>query len=553
MPSFVSTCRVLLGCLLAVCVFTIEAAPPPALQWVPVVSSGLSSPIFVTHAGDATNRLFIAEQRGVVDVLQPGASVATAFLDIRTRVLAGGERGLLGLAFHPHYASNGRFFVYYTRVPDGAVIVAEYSASADPNVANGTGTTLLEIAHPVNANHNGGMLAFGPDGYLYVGVGDGGSAYDPPNNAQNVNVLLGKILRIDVDHPDAAAGTPYSSPGDNPYAGGGGRAEIFSIGWRNPWRFSFDRSTHQLWVADVGQDALEEVDTPIVNGGNYGWRVYEGSGCTGKGPAVCKPANYLFPAITYPHTDGRCSITGGYVYRGAQGTLPLGTYVYADFCTGEIIAWNGTAQEVLLDTAMNIASFGEDEQGEIYVVDLGGTVGRITSADAICTYGISPSSRSIRAPGGGGSVTVTAPDGCAWTAASNAPWIHASAAGSGDGDVAYSVDANPSSSTRTGTMTIAGRTFSLKQRGATPCKYVVSPTSVAISAKAKNRTVTVTAPSGCAWSAASNAAWITIVNGSSGVASGTVTYSVGALPGRLAQRSGTMTVAGTTVKVVQSR
>ncbi len=202
---------------------------------------------------------------------------------------------------------------------------------------------------------------------------------------------------------------------------------------------------------------------------------------------------------------------------------------------------------------MNIASFGEDEHGEIYVVDLGGTVSRIASADVACTYGIAPGGRSIRAAGGGGSVTVTAPDGCVWTAASNAPWIHASAAGSGDGDVAYSVDANPSSSTRTGTMTIAGRTFSIKQRRATLCKYVVSPTSVAISAKAKNRTVSVTAPSGCAWSAASNAAWITIVNGSSGVASGTVTYSVGALPGRLSQRSGTMTVAGTTVKVVQSR
>ncbi len=285
MPSFVSTCRVLLGCLLTVCGFAGEAAPPLG---APVDSRGVERLVEsdLRHACRGRDQPAVHRRaaQASFDVLQPGASVATAFLDIRTRVLAGGERGLLGLAFHPHYASNGRFFVYYTRVPDGAVIVAEYSASADPNVANGTGTTLLEIAHPVNANHNGGMLAFGPDGYLYVGVGDGGSAYDPPNNAQNVNVLLGKILRIDVDHPDAAAGTPYSSPGDNPYAGGGGRAEIYSIGWRNPWRFSFDRSTHQLWVADVGQDALEEVDTPIVKGGNYGWRVYEGSGCTGNGP-----------------------------------------------------------------------------------------------------------------------------------------------------------------------------------------------------------------------------------------------------------------------------
>ena len=251
--------------------------------------------------------------------------------------------------------------------------------SGNPNVANTGETTLLTIAHPTNANHNGGMLAFGPDGYLYIGVGDGGSANDPPNNAQNIDALLGKILRIDVDHPDPIAGTPYSSPGDNPYVGKLGRDEIFSIGWRNPWRFSFDRTTHQQWVADVGQGAREEVDTPIVKGGNYGWRVYEGSACSGNDPASCNPANYVFPLFDYPHTGGRCSITGGYVYRGAQGTLPPGTYVYGDYCSGEILAWDGSTQTVLADTTMNIASFGEDEQGELYVVNLGGTLSKIVS------------------------------------------------------------------------------------------------------------------------------------------------------------------------------
>ena len=174
-------------------------------------------------------------------------------------------------------------------------------------------------------------------------------------------------------------GTPYSAPPDNPYVGRAGRDEIFSIGWRNPWRFSFDRGTHQQCVGDVGQDFREEVNTPVVNGGNYGWRVYEGLACTNNNPTLCNPANYLFPVLEYTHTGGRCSITGGYVYRGTRGTLPLGTYVYGDYCTGEIFAWNGATQTLLLNSAMNISSFGEDEQGELYVVDLNGNVSRIVS------------------------------------------------------------------------------------------------------------------------------------------------------------------------------
>lgn len=528
--------------------------PPVAYRLVPVVSSALATPTFVTHAGDGTNRLFIVEQAGVIRVLQPGASIPTVFLDFRTLTLAEGERGLLGLAFHPQYASNRRFFVYYTRARDGAVIIAEFRASSNPNVAYtaSTSTTLLKIPH-LRTNHNGGMLAFGPDGYLYIGVGDGGGANDLQDNAQNVNVLLGKILRIDVNRPDPVSGAPYSSPVDNPYAGGNGRAEIFSIGWRNPWRFSFDRDTGQQWVADVGQGAVEEVDTPIVKGGNYGWRVFEGSRCTGNDPARCNPAGYLLPVFEYPHANGRCSITGGYVYRGAIGTLPWGTYVYGDFCTGEIMTWDGAAQTVLLNSAMNIASFGEDEQGEIYVVDLRGSLSRIAYGATVCTYGIAPGISDIGAGGGTGIVAVTAGTGCVWTAAGKAPWIHAAAAGSGNGEVAYSVDPNPSSAARNGAIAIAGQTFAVTQQGVTPCSYSVNPTRVTLPPYARTKSVTVAAPAGCAWTAASNAAWITIVSGGDGIADGTVSYSVDALPGRLSQRSGTMTVAGKTVTVGQSR
>ena len=389
-----------------------------AIQLTPVVSTGISSPVFVGHAGDDSNRLFIVERGGLIRVLQPGSSAPTTFFNVNaitTKTVGSGEQGLLGLAFHPQYSANGRFFVFYTRAGDGALVIAEYHVSADdPDVADQTEIPLLTIPHPTHTNHNGGMLAFGPDGYLYIGVGDGGSGNDPPNNAQNVNTLLGKILRIDVDPPEGSPG-PYVSPSTNPYFGGTpGLDEIFAIGLRNPWRFSFDRGTGQQWVADVGQGAREEVNSSIVNGGNYGWRVYEGFACTGLDPGLCNPANYRFPAFDYAHTGGRCSVTGGYVYRGSQGTLPLGTYVYGDFCTGEIFAWDGVAQSLLLDTGLNISSFGEDEAGEIYVVGLGGTVSKIVSLAAVMT---SPTPGSTLT---GASVNFT------WTAAPGADeyWIH---------------------------------------------------------------------------------------------------------------------------------
>lgn len=341
--------------------------------------AGLNQPVFLTNAHDGSDRKFIMEQPGRILVLQPGASTPTVFLDIRSRVLSGGEQGLLGLAFHPQYSANGRFFVDYTRQPDGATVISEYRVSgADRNIANFDSELVHLVIPQPYANHNGGMIAFGPDNYLYIGMGDGGSANDPENRAQNVNELLGKILRIDVDHPQSPT-VPYSSPASNPYSGATpGRDEIFAIGLRNPWRFSFDRLNGVLYAGDVGQDAREEIDI-IINGGNYGWRVFEGTLCTGLGPAPCTMPS--IPPITEYVTGefGRCAVTGGYVYRGSRASLPYGRYIFGDFCTGEVFIFQGGTSSLLLDTNLNISSFGEDESGEIYVVDLGGTVWRLAA------------------------------------------------------------------------------------------------------------------------------------------------------------------------------
>jgi hypothetical protein len=430
------------------------------IQLTPVVS-GLSSPLFVGHAGDNLGRLFILEQAGVIKLLQPGASTPTVFMDIRSKILAGGERGLLGLAFHPQYAANGRFFVFYTRAGDGALVIAEYTATpVNANSASAaTERILLTIPHPSFANHNGGMLAFGPEGYLYIGVGDGGSGNDPGNNAQNKNTLLGKILRIDVN-----SGTPYGIPPDNPFVGAiDGRDEIYAYGMRNPWRFSFDRLTGQQWVGDVGQGSREEVDTPILSGGNYGWRVFEGSICTNI-DSCANPENYIFPIFDYAHSGGRCSLTGGYVYRGAEATFAAGTYIYGDYCSGEVFVWNGSAQSVLLATGMSISSFGEDEDGELYVVDLGGSISRLARAPT-CTYSISPTRETFGPAGGNGTINVTAGAGCAWTATSNDSWITVTGfTGSGNGTVTYSVGPYTGKPRkRNGSITVAGQTFRIQQ------------------------------------------------------------------------------------------
>jgi glucose/arabinose dehydrogenase len=351
-------------------------ATAQALRLEPVLAN-LSSPLYVTHARDGSRRLFVVEQGGRIKVLAPGTSAPTVFLDITARVLSGGERGLLGLAFHPGYRINGRFFVNYTRRPDGDTVIAEYRVSVDPNVADPTETVLLTVVQPF-ANHNGGMVEFGPDGFLYLALGDGGSGNDPGNRAQNLAEVLGKILRIDVDRP--AGGLPYSAPPNNPFVGvAGARPEVFALGLRNPFRFAFDRQTGQLLAGDVGQGAVEEVDD-IIRGGNYGWRVFEGTRCTGTDPTLCDPARFLPPLVEYAHTGGRCSITGGYVYRGPRGVLPPGTYVFGDFCTGEIFQFAGGTMSILLATTLSISSFGEDEDGELHVVGLGGTVDRLAPA-----------------------------------------------------------------------------------------------------------------------------------------------------------------------------
>ena len=345
------------------------------------VLSGLIGPIYVTGSRDGSNRLFIVEQGGRIKVLQPGATTPAVFLEISARVLSGGERGLLGLALHPDFRNNRRFFVDYTRQPDGATVIAEYRVSeSDPNLADTKETTLLLIPQPF-ANHNGGMITFGPDGFLYIGMGDGGSANDPGNRAQDLNNLLGKLLRIDVDHANGAI--PYSSPVANPFFGEvTGRDEVYAFGLRNPWRFSFDRLTGDLYVGDVGQNAWEEIDV-ITPGGNYGWRVTEGKNCNPSiGAGLCSMIGLIPPIAEYSHAASRCSITGGYVYRGAKRTFPSGTYVYADFCSGEIFSLGGGGQSVLLDTGLNISSFGEDEAGEIYVVGLGGTIHRLINPNA---------------------------------------------------------------------------------------------------------------------------------------------------------------------------
>ena len=348
------------------------------IDLAPVVPSGLDSPVFLTHAGDGSARIFVVEQPGRIRISSRGSLLATPFLDITARVDYGGERGLLGLAFHPAYPKNRRYFVNYTRASDGATVVAEYRASGDPNHSGRKERIILIVEQP-HGNHNGGMIAFGPDGHLYVGMGDGGAGGDPQNRGQNRRDLLGKMLRLDVDR-----GTPYAIPSDNPYAAGGGRPEIYALGFRNPWRFSFDRRTGRLWAADVGQNSWEEVDL-VERGGNYGWRVMEGAHCFSPSQG-CSAEGLERPVAEYANAGRRCSITGGYVYRGAAVPSLRGTYVFGDYCSGEVFGLNGAGSrsagpagrpEVLLSTGHRISSFGEDEAGELYVVGHGGSVHKI--------------------------------------------------------------------------------------------------------------------------------------------------------------------------------
>ena len=334
------------------------------------VASGFSSPVAIVNAGDT--RLFVVQRGGAIRILNANGTInATNFLMLSSIISSGGERGLLGLAFHPNYATNGYFYVNYTRIGDGATVIARYSVSStNPDVADASSAlVLLTISQPFS-NHNGGSLAFGPDGYLYIGMGDGGSANDPNNSGQNINTLLGKMLRIDVN-----SGTPYGIPPTNPYAGAiPGSDEIWAVGMRNPWKFSFDSQTGDLWIADVGQNAIEEINkAPSTAAGlNYGWRCYEGnSPFNTTGCSII--TNYTFPVTDYTHAaSGGCSITGGYVYRGATYPNLQGKYLFSDYCNNKIGYIANTGGAITWSNAFsgNISTFGQDVTGELYVAGL---------------------------------------------------------------------------------------------------------------------------------------------------------------------------------------
>jgi glucose/arabinose dehydrogenase len=348
------------------------------------VADGFSRPTFVTNAGDGSGRLFVLEKQGRIRIIAGGAAVQQPFLDISALVRSSGnEQGLLGLAFHPDYEHNGRFFVAYT-AQDAANTVAEYHVSGDGMKADGGSGRVLFAVPDQFPNHNGGMLAFGPDGYLYISMGDGGSAGDPNGNGQNLNSMLAKVLRIDVD----SATQPYGIPRDNPFASKAGtRPEVWAYGLRNPWRFSFDRATGDMWIADVGQDAYEEVNFAPAGdkgGENYGWNLMEGTHCY-KPPSGCNRDGLVLPLLDYGHAGGNCSVTGGYVYRGKAYPSLVGRYLYADYCSGSVWAvtrdaTGKAANAKVLDGPGSTSSFGEDESGELYVTnDSGGAVYRVVA------------------------------------------------------------------------------------------------------------------------------------------------------------------------------
>lgn len=377
------TCALALICL-ASGPSTVRAATP--LTATPVVS-GLTQPLFLTYAPGDTTRLFVIERAGLIRIIKNGVLQPTPFMNCSTLVRrTGGEQGLLGLAFHPDYASNRYFYINYTRSTDGATVVSRFqrsSTSQDSGLVS-TQDTLLIVPQPFS-NHNGGMMAFGPDGYLYIGLGDGGSGGDPGNRAQDSTTLLGKILRIDVD----AAPLDYSVPPDNPFVGQPGwQDEIWAIGVRNPWRFSFDRVTGDMYMGDVGQGNWEEVNyEPASSSGglNYGWRLKEGDHCYSPSTGCESLTGLTDPFTEYSHTEG-CSVTGGYVYRGCAIPDLTGTYFYGDYCQGTIwsLNYDGSTVTSFQDRStelelgsIQISSFGEDWNGELYIVHYGGTIYKI--------------------------------------------------------------------------------------------------------------------------------------------------------------------------------
>ena len=362
-----------------------ESTPsgPPAGTGVGLqeVASGLSFPLYLTAPVGDLARLFVVEKTGGIRIIKDGALLPGLFLDLSSQVSLGNEQGLLGLAFEPEYTTNGRFLVHYTDLA-GNTVLSRFQVSADPDRAEPASEQVILTAAQPASNHNGGQVVFGPDGFLYLGLGDGGSSGDPEGRGQGLSDLLGSILRLDV-----RAGDPYTVPADNPFVGNpGARPEVWSYGLRNPWRFSFDRANGNLYIADVGQNQLEEVDVSTAADGagrgvNYGWSIMEGSLCF-RGPG-CDQTGLTLPVLEYSHREG-CSITGGYVYRGSAVPLIQGQYFYSDFCQRWVRSFryaDGRAEEETswpaLSTGGTIVSFGEDAAGELYILEAEGRVSRI--------------------------------------------------------------------------------------------------------------------------------------------------------------------------------
>ena len=401
---------ILLSVLIATTNQAMRVSAQPAVTWPTIALqetiTSLSTPVALTNAGDGSGRIFVTEIAGRIRIFKNSSLLTTPFLDISSKVrspASGGspEEGLLSVAFPPNYASQGYFFVYYTRL-DGDNQVSRFRVSGDPDLADANSEELvLLLPHPVQGNHNGGQLHFGKDSYLYISTGDGGGSGDPYNNGQNTNSLMGKILRIDVGaktytvpdgyytlyipfHPNSASATfpLYAIPANNPLVGQASvREEIWAYGLRNPWRFSFDRQTGDLYIGDVGQSSWEEVDFQAADspgGENYGWKIMEGAHCYNSD--TCDQTGKVLPIWEYSHSFG-CSITGGYVYRGSAYPGLQGIYLASDYCSGRI--WGLVREQdvwqnsMLLDSPYNVSSFGEDENGEIYLVALSGVVYKV--------------------------------------------------------------------------------------------------------------------------------------------------------------------------------
>lgn len=369
---------------------TITPTPLPTATATPAVlseiilkpvASGFVEPTYLAHAGD--ERLFVVEKAGRIQIVTGEGPGSTPFLDIVDRVGSNrSEQGLLSLAFHPNFDQNGRFYVNYTNLGGNTIVSSFLVSPDDPNRAQADSEQILLQVNQPFANHNGGQIKFGPDGYLYIGMGDGGSQGDPQNNGQDGRTLLGSLLRIDVD-----GGTPYEIPSNNPYDASSGQAEeLWATGLRNPWRFSFDRQTGDLYLTDVGQNNWEEVNFQHANwtgGANYGWNILEGSHCYRT--QSCIQEGLVLPVAEYSHDGGNCSITGGYVYRGEQYPLLRGNYFFADYCSGTFwsllrhpdASWQ---QTVVLQSDLFVSSFGEDVNGELYALDIAsGTIYQLTS------------------------------------------------------------------------------------------------------------------------------------------------------------------------------